>query len=584
MKKIGLLILFLTGNVMSVAQIVPPRLNFILLVVPEKDTVETPTSTYRLSASTAPDSKVFVNGKSYKVYPSGAFCGKLTLAVGANPFIITSSDPSGSIVSRAFLINRSKPTEATPADTLRIEDTMMQPYQDMWVKEGDVLEVQFKGTPGGKASFMNGIPMKERQVTGKGIAGIYRGTYKVKSTDTLLSQPIVFKLLGKDSTVTKSSYAHVSFKPYQLPLVGVTKGERPYLNTGLGEDRLGGYKFSIINPGIRLRITGKVSNMYRVELAENHIVWIEDIYVDLQPDETFLPKSLTGDMTVSPEEKMDVVSLSLNDKLPYASVQEMNPSRIVVDIFGATSNTNWITQQLTTKEIKNVYYEQVESDVFRLTIELKHKQIWGYEIAYEGNALKIRVRHQPEKLKLKALTFAIDAGHGGENHGAVGSTGVYEKEITLAVVRHLTEILENEGARVILTRPDDTNIRMTDRFMRAYTGGADMLISVHANSIGLTTDPALTKGAGTFYKHIAYRPLSQFILQQVLKTGLDTLGNVGSFNFSLNGPTEFPTALVETAFISNPEDEMKLMDDDFRKLLAKRIVDGIEDFLDYCDE
>ncbi|MEO8167016.1 MAG: N-acetylmuramoyl-L-alanine amidase [bacterium] len=582
MKKIGLSILFLIGAVMTVAQTVPPRPNSILLVVPEKDTVETPTSTYRLSASTAPDSKVFVNGKSYKVYPSGAFCGKLTLAVGANPFIITSSDPSGAIVSRSFLINRSKPMEATPTDTLRIEDTMMQPYQDMWVKEGDILEVQFKGTPGGKASFMNGIPMKERQ--GKGIAGIYRGTYKVKSSDTLLSQPIVFKLQVRDSSVTKSTAARVSFKSHQLPIVAITKGERPYLNAGLGEDRLGGFKFSIMNPGIRLRITGKVSNMYRVELAESHIVWIEDIYVDLQPEETFLPKSLTGDMTVSPEEKMDVVSLSLNDKLPYASVQEMNPSRIVVDVFGATSNTNWITQQLTTKEIKNVYYEQVESDVFRLTIELKHKQIWGYEIAYEGNTLKVRVRRQPEKLKLKALTFAIDAGHGGENHGAVGSTGVYEKEITLAVVRHLAAILENEGARVILTRPDDTNIRMTDRFMHAYTGGADMLISVHANSIGLTTDPALTKGSGTFYKHIAFRPLSQFILQQVLKTGLDTLGNVGSFNFSLNGPTEFPTALVETAFISNPEDEMKLMDDDFRKALAKRIVNGIEDFLDYCDE
>jgi N-acetylmuramoyl-L-alanine amidase len=69
-----------------------------------------------------------------------------------------------------------------------------------------------------------------------------------------------------------------------------------------------------------------------------------------------------------------------------------------------------------------------------------------------------------------------------------------------------------------------------------------------------------------------------------VKTGLDTLGNVGSFNFALLGPTELPTALVETAFISNPEDEMKLLDDDFRKELAGRIVEGISDFLDSCDE
>ena len=56
----------------SLAQTSPPHLNSILLIVPEKDTVETATSTYRLSASTAPGSKVSVNGKSYKVYPSGA--------------------------------------------------------------------------------------------------------------------------------------------------------------------------------------------------------------------------------------------------------------------------------------------------------------------------------------------------------------------------------------------------------------------------------------------------------------------------------------------------------------------------------
>jgi N-acetylmuramoyl-L-alanine amidase len=75
-----------------------------------------------------------------------------------------------------------------------------------------------------------------------------------------------------------------------------------------------------------------------------------------------------------------------------------------------------------------------------------------------------------------------------------------------------------------------------------------------------------------------------FILKQVLKTGLSSFGNVGSFNFALNSPTELPNVLVETAFISNPEDEMRLMDDEFRLTLAKRIADGIEDFLDSCDE
>jgi N-acetylmuramoyl-L-alanine amidase len=70
----------------------------------------------------------------------------------------------------------------------------------------------------------------------------------------------------------------------------------------------------------------------------------------------------------------------------------------------------------------------------------------------------------------------------------------------------------------------------------------------------------------------------------VLKTGLVQFGNVGGFNFSLNSPTDVPNVLVEQAFMSHPGDEMLLLDDDFRKRIAERIMDGVEDWLDGCDE
>jgi N-acetylmuramoyl-L-alanine amidase len=109
------------------------------------------------------------------------------------------------------------------------------------------------------------------------------------------------------------------------------------------------------------------------------------------------------------------------------------PSRIVVDIFGATSNTNWITQRSSTKEIKNAYYEQTEDDVFRVIIELKHPQHWGYSIYYQGKRLVIKVKRQPEGLSLKKLKVAVDAGHGGDNNGATGgTTGIQEKKLYVA--------------------------------------------------------------------------------------------------------------------------------------------------------
>jgi N-acetylmuramoyl-L-alanine amidase len=429
MKSICYLLFLLGCSEMQLIAQTAAKENFILLIVPESDTVTSTTATYRLSAGTNPGSKVEINGTPYKVYPSGAFCGKLDVSIGENVYKISSVSPTGEIASKSFVINRPKPIETTRADTLLIEEAMMSPIYDMWLDEDDILQVQFKGTPGRTATFSFGnpsiiVPMNERPTSQtRGIGGLYRGIYKVKDSDTLLSQRIVFSLRDSLGTViTKPTYAKVSFKPHILPVVGITKGERPYLNTGLGEDRLGGHKFSIINSGIRVKITGKVNDLYRIALNGDQEAWIEDDYIDLQPAGTFLPTSLTGNMIISEEGAVDIVSLTLFDKLPYSSQQLLNPSRIVVDVYGATSNTNWITQK-PTKEITNVYYNQIEKNVFRITIELKNKQIWGYEIGYDGNKLKIRIRPQPERLALKALTIAVDAGHGGDNRGALGSTG-----------------------------------------------------------------------------------------------------------------------------------------------------------------
>ncbi|MFM2327730.1 MAG: hypothetical protein RIR31_1932, partial [Bacteroidota bacterium] len=119
---------------------------------------------------------------------------------------------------------------------------------------------------------------------------------------------------------------------------------------------------------------------------------------------------------------------------------------------GATNNTNWITQLENVQEIKNVYYEQVEDEVFRIIIELKHPQHWGHQIYYQGNNLVIKIKRQPENLSLSKLTIAVDAGHGGSNTGAGGPTGSSEKMLTLAVALKLQKALEKQGVKVIMTR------------------------------------------------------------------------------------------------------------------------------------
>ena len=356
-----------------------------------------------------------------------------------------------------------------------------------------------------------------------------------------------------------------------------TKGPMTYLNYGLGEDRLGGAKMGYLDSLVLLKVTEKYKDQYHVQLTNSLSAWIPQ---NLTKRDTLvkLPvQYLTTSWRVWGDERYDYISIPLTERLPYRSWQEISPSKIVVDLFGATANTNWITQLRSAKEIKHVDYEQVADEQFRITIHLYHLQHWGYSIGYEGRRLVVRVRHQPEKLKLNSLTIAIDAGHGGTNLGAVGlRSKQLEKDLNLSIALHLKRELERKGATVLMTRTTDTLINNSDRVVYFRKLKPDLLISIHNNAAGDTTK---TRGTSTYYKHLGYRPLSQAVLERLLDMGLTEYGNIGRFNFALNSPIEYPNILVEGAFMSHPADEAMLLQDNFRKKMAKQIRKGVNDWL-----
>ncbi|MEO8764728.1 MAG: N-acetylmuramoyl-L-alanine amidase [Ginsengibacter sp.] len=350
----------------------------------------------------------------------------------------------------------------------------------------------------------------------------------------------------------------------------------PFLKYGLGEDRLGGAKMTYLDSNIILKIVDSFKTDYKVQLSQLHSAYIDKSKVT-KAEPPKQEQHLTDSWRVYGDSVFDYVTIQLDEKLPYKSVQEIDPAKIVVDIFGATSNTNWITQLSSVKEIKNAWYEQPEDDVMRVIIELKHQQHWGYTIFYDDlKKLTIKVKRQPSVLNLGKLVIAVDAGHGGNNQGASGITSnIKEKDYTLLIAKELEKALRQKKARVIMTRENDTTLSMPQRVYFLRQKSPDLLISVHLNSASSDT----VRGVSTYYRYIGFRPLSMAILHSMMKTGLNEFGNVGSFNFSLSGPTDYPNCLVEVAFLSNKNDEKKILDAKFRKQVALRIVAGIEDFL-----
>jgi N-acetylmuramoyl-L-alanine amidase len=109
------------------------------------------------------------------------------------------------------------------------------------------------------------------------------------------------------------------------------------------------------------------------------------------------------------------------------------------------------------KAVKNVWYEQTESDVLQVTIELVKQQHYGYSIGYNGNSLLLKIRRLPASIQ--KMTIAIDAGHGGTNLGASGVTsGILEKNYTLLFAKELQKILKKQKIKVLMVRETDTTI------------------------------------------------------------------------------------------------------------------------------
>lgn len=356
----------------------------------------------------------------------------------------------------------------------------------------------------------------------------------------------------------------------------LTTGKLPMLAYGQGQDRLGGAKSGFIDTGVSIKVIDSTEAMYLLRLSANHTAYINK--ENVQPDiaHRMAPFYLTNSWSVKGDEDFDYLTINMDERLPYRTWMEVNPSRIVIELYGVQSNTNWITQLRSAREIEAVDINQWEDDVVRATIALKHKQHWGYSANYNNKNLVVRVRRQPESLRLKHMKVAIDAGHGGSNTGAAGiQSKTFEKDYTIRFADELRQVLKKRKAEVVLTRTSDTNIVNLDRIAMLKEELPVFMVSLHLNS---SANPAV-KGVSTYYKHIGFKPLTSTVLNRLLELNLNEFGNVGNFNFTMVAPTEFPSTLVEIAFISNAEDEKRIMDPRFQRMVAKKIYRGIKDWL-----
>lgn len=181
----------------------------------------------------------------------------------------------------------------------------------------------------------------------------------------------------------------------------------------------------------------------------------------------------------------------------------------------------------------------------------------------------------PEQEK---YTVVLDAGHGGEDGGTVEQTAT-EKEINLAVVLKMRELLENQGICVVLTREQDIFIRLEERVRVANGEKADLFVSIHCNyyekdSSIYGLECYYCKGAedGKYY--------AERILDTIEKSGEIVSRNAKPSGYYILKNTTVPAVLVETGYLSNYNERNQLISGEYQGKLAQELVEGIVEGLE----
>ncbi len=260
----------------------------------------------------------------------------------------------------------------------------------------------------------------------------------------------------------------------------------------------------------------------------------------------------------------------LGDKIFIQEISGTVQGKIYLNREISTTNDNIKTYKINRKNSQFKYDDGVAIDIY--PAEAKSPSLYGSD---KGTAVS----------GLKGKIITIDPGHGGSDSGAVGPSGYTEKEATLAISQDLASILRKSGADVIMTRDTDVDVygphasatnELQARVDVGNNAHSDIFVSIHCNAF---SSPA-AHGTQTFYYGGSANGtrLARNIQQEMILTnGLYDRG-ISTCNFYVVKHSYMPAVLIETAFITNYNEEELLSDPQWQLELAQAIARGISDY------
>ncbi|MEG6614955.1 N-acetylmuramoyl-L-alanine amidase [Peptococcaceae bacterium 1198_IL3148] len=291
------------------------------------------------------------------------------------------------------------------------------------------------------------------------------------------------------------------------------------------------------------------------------------------------------DIEVVTDGDKTVITVEADTKLSYNTFFLSNPNRLVVNFEGVHLGQLPEAQKVNSSTVTEIRIGQFSTQplITRMVLDLANPVSYRTDTTNQGQSLEIQLNKVNYTDAVEGKVIFIDAGHGGSDPGAPGySRNTWEEDVNLDMALKLAAILRQQGAQVEMSRTGDQTVDLTERPYMANRINADIFVSIHSNA---NTNSSI-RGTSTYFYAPSSRAdlyaqradrqrLAQNIQNEMVQYANLPDKNIREANFAVLRESKMPSVLVETAYISNPEEEKLLANSNFRQQVAEAIARGI---------
>lgn len=512
------------------------------------------TSSYYVMGTSDPNLPLYLDGELIeRKTTNGGFGVYLTdIPVGTSTHTL-----SQGLQSQTFSITRIAPDQSSVSYISKIVQSSMYPYYHEAVTVGEPIHFSCTAPAGANVSVTfqgKKVSLTQKAAAQSGVPAVYSGTMTMPD-------------LGEDNATTKIGPA-----TYTLSYQGVTTSY-----TSSGELYAVGK-----NTTLAVKANDYINNVYGDVTIEDDFYmtlyngacdYVEEVTISYYKLRSggYLPKSTADILEGTPavenqvssarfavEDRGESLTLTGTAKAPYKA--QMTDTQLTVTLW----NTKGIAENIKPKS--STLFEEIsaaENSDGSVTLTFSYQdgvKLWGYNVEYDGENIVIFAKKAPvfselSQKPLNGIVIVIDAGHGGEDPGALGvagSNGPTEKDLNFISAYASKQVLESLGASVYMVSEENARLNFEERMDPARRLRADFFLSFHHNSTGESFDSSNSFGTEIYYHEEQSKTFAENILDSVTSaTSREARGAYQDY-YRVTRMTYAPSLLLELGFVVNP--------------------------------